>query len=258
MTNNQKKHSIATAGTILFMVLLFLLLWFIRLYSNVPEPEEGIEVAFGEVAEAGGYMSQQSEVAPIPAQEQAAPEPPSKPSDNELITQEDEEALALEQAKKEAERKAREKAERERKEREAAEAAKKAKEQEAINKANQMGALFGQTGNENGSGDSQGDGQRGNPIGHGSSGGNKWSLSGRDCKKLPMPSNDFKQDGTVILRIRVNTEGKVIQVIDNIEGTVSDKATRKLAIDAAYKAEFSAITGTNEQLGTITYIFKLN
>ena len=257
MTNNQKKHSIATAGTILFMVLLFLLLWFIRLYSNVPEPEEGIEVAFGEVAEAGGYMSQQSEVAPIPTQEQAAPEPPSKPSDNELITQEDEEALALEQARKEAERKAREKAERERKEREAAEAAKKAKEQEAINKANQLGALFGQTGNENGSGDSQGDGQRGNPIGHGSSGGNNWSLGGRNLKgMLPQPSNDFRQEGKVVVKIRVNAAGDVIDAQETTGGDIGDKQTVKLALEAARKAKFTE--GEHDQIGTITYIFKLN
>ena len=257
MTNNQKKHSIASAGTILFMALLFLLLWFIRLYSNVPEPEEGIEVAFGEVAEAGGYMSQQSEVAPIPAQEQAAPEPPSKPSDNELITQEDEEALALEQARKEAERKAREKAERERKEREAAEAAKKAKEQEAINKANQLGALFGQTGNENGSGDSQGDGQRGNPIGHGSSGGNNWSLGGRNLKgSLPQPSNDFRQEGKVVVKIRVNAAGDVIDAQETTGGNIADKQTVKLALEAARKAKFTE--GEHDQIGTITYIFKLN
>ena len=89
------------------MLLLFLILWFVRLFAVVPEQEEGVEVAFGEVAEAGGYMAEQSEAVPLPTPEPVAPEQPSAPSDNDLVTQEDEETLALrkEQEKKERERK---------------------------------------------------------------------------------------------------------------------------------------------------------
>ena len=257
MRSTTKRHTIASVGTALFMVLIFLLLWFIRLYSVVPETEEGIEVAFGEVAEAGGYMPQQSEEVPLPSPVQTVPEQPKAPSNEDMITEEDEEALALEKATKEAERKAREAAEAERKAREAAEAAKKAKEQEAIAKANQMDSLFGQSGNNNGSGDTQGDGQRGNPVGHGSSGGNNWSLGGRNLKgSLPQPSNDFRQEGKVVVQIRVNAAGDVIDARETTGGTISDKQTIKLALDAARKAKFSE--GDHDQIGTITYIFKLN
>jgi len=252
------------------MLLLFLLLWFIRLSAVKPDEEEGVEIAFGEVSEAGGYMAQQSEAIPLPSPQTAAPPAASAPSDNDLMTQEDEEALALQKEQEkaqrareqaEAERRERERAEAERREaerqaREAAEAAQRAKEAEAIAKANAMGSLFGQTGNTTGSGDSQGSGQKGNPVGHGSSGGNSWSLAGRGIKgTLPQPSNTFKQEGRVIVEIRVNAAGRVVSAVIK-GGDVSDKQTQQLALDAARKAEFTQ--GDHDQIGTITYIFKLN
>ena len=256
MTNKQKRHSIASVGTVLFMLLLFLLLWFIRLYTIQPEEEEGIEVAFGEVAEAGGYMAQQSEAVPIPSPQQATPVPPSTPAPEPYLTSEEEEALALQEAQKKKEREEKARLEAERKERERAEAERKAKEAEAVAKANQFGSLFGQSGNTEGSGESQGDGQRGNPVGHGSSGGNSWSLAGRGIKgTLPQPSNDFKQEGKVIVQIRVNPAGQVVNATIT-GGDVSDKQTQQLALDAAKKAKFTE--GDHVQIGTITYIFKLN
>ena len=269
MTKKQERHIVASVGTVLFLLLVFLILWFVRLTAVVPEEEEGVEVAFGEVAEAGGYMAEQSEAVPLPQPEAAAPVQPSAPSDNDLLTQEDEEALALrkEQEKKERERKAAEAAEKqrqreeqarleaERKAREAAEAAEKAKQAEAIAKANQFGSLFGQSGNNTGSGDSQGSGQKGNPVGHGSVGGNDWSMKGRDARAIPKPSNTFNQEGRVIVEIRVNAAGQVISA-SHKGGTISDKQTIQLALDAARKAKFTE--GDHDQIGTITYNFKFN
>ena len=269
MTKKQERHIVASVGTVLFLLLVFLILWFVRLTAVVPEEEEGVEVAFGEVAEAGGYMAEQSEAVPLPQPEAAAPVQPSAPSDNDLLTQEDEEALALrkEQEKKERERKAAEAAEKqrqreeqarleaERKAREAAEAAEKAKQAEAIAKANQWGALFGQSGNNTGSGDSQGSGQKGNPVGHGSIGGNDWSLSGRNARDIPKPANTFNQEGKVIIEIRVNAAGQVINATLK-GGTISDKQTIQLALEAARKAKFTE--GDHDQIGTITYNFKFN
>ena len=256
MTNKQKRHIIASVGTVLFMLLLFLLLWFLRLYAFKPEEEEGIEVAFGEVAEAGGYMAQQSEAVPMPSPQQAAPVTPSTPAPEPVMTSEDEEALAMQEAERKRAEEEKARLEAERKERERAEAERKAKEAEAIAKANQFGSLFGQSGNTQGSGESQGDGQRGNPVGHGSVGGNSWSLAGRGIKgTLPQPSNDFKQEGKVIVQIRVNAAGQVVNATVK-GGDVSDKQTQQLALDAARKAKFTE--GDHDQIGTITYIFKLN
>jgi len=237
------------------MILLFLILWFMRLYSVKEAEQEGIEVAFGEVAEAGGYMAEQSEAVPLPAPQPVAPAPQPK-LEEPVLTAEEEQALAMQQAqkKKEQEEKARLEAERRQREKEAAE--KKAKEDAAVAKANQFGALFGKSGNATGSGDSQGAGQKGNPVGHGSSGGNDWSLAGRSLKgTLPQPSDNFRQEGKVVVQIRVNAAGQVTQATIK-GGDVSDKPTQQLALDAAYKAKFTE--GEHDQIGTITYIFKLN
>ena len=252
------------------MLMVFLLLWFIYLSAVTPEEQEGIEVAFGEVEDAGGYMEQQSEAVPLPTQS-AQPSNPSAPSDNDLLTQEDEESLALRRAQEEAEKARRQaeaerlqrqreeeaRLEAERKAKEAAEAERKAKEAEAIAKANQMGSLFGNNGSDaTGSGNSQGAGQKGNPVGHGSEGGNDWSLAGRGLRgTLPKPSNTFNQEGKVIVEIRVNAAGNVINATVK-GGNVSDKQTQQLALEAARKAKFTE--GEHDQIGTITYIFKLN
>ena len=256
MTKKTQRHIIASAGTAVFMLLVFLLLWFVYMNATIPEQEEGIEVAFGEVQEAGGFMAQQSEQVPLPAVRPTTPVQPAAPSQEEHLTTEDEEALALAEAQRKKEREEQARLEAERKAREAAEAERIAKEEEARAKANALGSLFGQTGNTAGSGDSQGSGQKGNPVGHGSSGGNEWSLAGRGIKgTLPQPANTFNQEGRVVIKIRVNAAGQVVSA--TIEGgNISDKQTQQLALDAARKAKFTE--GDHDQIGTITYNFKFN
>ena len=65
MTKKQQRHIIASIGTLLFLIIVFLLLWFVYMTAVKPEEEEGIEIAFGQVEEAGGFMAEQSEVVPL-------------------------------------------------------------------------------------------------------------------------------------------------------------------------------------------------
>ena len=128
-----------------------------------------------------------------------------------------------------------------------AEVVRKRKEAEATTKANSMGNLFGKA---------EGVGTTGNPVGQGSRGSGSWALDGRGLRgNMPAPSKDFKQEGTVVVQIRVNAAGQVVDA-KVIGGTVNDKQTQQLAIDAARKAKFTE--GDGEQVGKITYIFKLN
>ena len=250
MTKKTERHIWAAVGTFLFMLLVLLLLWLIRLSAVVPEQEEGIELAFvEEMPDTGGYPSDAPNPSPVPEDAPAAPAAPAVTQPTPATPPEhivsEEETLAIERARKEKE------------EREAAERARKQKEAEAIAKANAMSSLFGNTGNnaQTGSG-SQGAGQKGNPVGHGSSGGNSWNLSGRGIKgTLPKPANTFNQEGRVIIEIRVNAAGNVISATIK-GGTISDKQTQQLALDAAYKAKFTE--GDHDQIGTITYNFKFN
>ena len=63
------------------------------------------------------------------------------------------------------------------------------------------------------------------------------------------------QEGKVIVEIRVNAAGTVVSA-KHKGGTISDRATIQLAIDAALKAKFTE--GDHDQIGTITYNFKFN
>lgn len=267
MTKKQQRHIIASIGTILFLLLLFLILWYVKLTAVKPVEEEGIEIAFGEVEDAGGYMPEESEAVPLPMPETTAPEQPSAPSDNDLMTQEDEEALALrrEQEKKErerkqaeAERKAKEEAERIAKEKALAE--QKAKEDAAKEKANSLisGLGFGNTGNTSGAGDNEGNGNKGNPVGHGSMGGHNYSLAGRSPKSIPDPVGDYTENARVVVQIKVNAEGNVTWAKWTDKGTRNaNAAIIKMAEDAARKSKWDAKPGSPEQWGTIEYNFVL-
>ena len=51
MTKKQQRHIIASVGTVLFLLLVFLILWFCYLTAVAPEQDEGIEVEFAEIEE---------------------------------------------------------------------------------------------------------------------------------------------------------------------------------------------------------------
>ena len=255
MVSKRRSHTIASIGTALVLLIVFLLLWFICIHSMREQEDEGIEVAFGTTEDGGGYQPLQSDFTETTASVAAPPEP-QQPSDNDLMTQDDEEALALAR-QREQEEKARQQAEAERLAREQALAEQRAKEQAAIDKANQLGSLFGNNSSGSGSGETTGEGHRGNPdVGHGSTGSTTWSLAGRSCKSLPAPSNNFAQEGKVVVAIIVDANGKVVSAKATEGTTISNDATIQLALKAAYKAEFSFTDRPDKQFGTITYIFK--
>lgn len=266
MTNKQKANIYATIGTIVFLVLLFLLLWFVYISAPKDVDEEGVEVAFGEVEDAGGYEPEESEAMPVPSE--AAPVTPVAPSNNDLITQEDEEALALQRKREKEQKEAREKAEQERIAKEKALAEQKAKEEAEAKKAQDLtknlfggnGSNQGNTGNSgtSGSGDSSGTGNQGNPIGKGKFNGHDYSLEGRAPKSIPNPIGEYNENGKVVVQIRVNANGDVVYAKSTTGTQTANASLIKMAEDAAKKSKWDAKPGANDQIGTITYIFKVN
>ena len=252
-------------GSALFCVLLFLLLWFC--YMNVEKPleDEGIMVSIGNADAGGGWEeSQMMESTPV-----APPPVPTMPSPNELMTQDDESLALAEQRKQESRKKAAEEAERIRKQKaeeariaaekaakEAALAEERRKQQEAIDKANKLGGLFGQNTEGSGSGNTTGSQYEGNPLGSGTSGGNSWSVNGRRLKGgIVKPQYERNVEGKVVVTIRVNASGRVISA--NVTGgTISDANVRESARQAALKTIFSE--GKDEVTGIITFNFRLN
>ena len=274
-----QSHIIALVGTLLLLFLLLLMLLKLSIVAPIQLEDEGIVITFGDADEGGGMP----DVLPMPdpitqvEQQPSAPVPtPVQPSDNDLMVQEDEESLTLAQQnedliKREAEeqeliRKQREeeaRIEAERIEREKALAEQKAREEEAIKKAQAMAALFGQAGSTDGANADNATAtasttSKGNPVGKtfGQVDGNMWSLQGRSVKTMPKPSTDFLEQGKVVVSIRVDKAGNVVAASIGDGTTISDRYTQQLALDAARRAKFTE--GDKEQIGSITYNFKLN
>ena len=277
MTIEQQSHTEASIVTTLVMVLLFLFMWLIIMDVPAIEEDEGIEISFGNSATGGGIPSGIVAPATEPAQPVSPPPSSGSPSNNDLMTQEDESDVQLREeqdkakkAREEAmaeqrrrEQEQREQEQRDKEARERAEAERLAKEQQARDKASQFGSLFGQTDNPDGanggSRESASSGTKGNPLGHGISGGNEWKLGGRSLSgDLPKPSNNFKQEGKVVVNITVDANGKVIQARAGQGTTISDEATKQLAVKAALQARFNTVDRPDKQMGTITFTFKFN
>ena len=77
---------------------------------------------------------------------------------------------------------------------------------------------------------------------------------------LAQPAYNIQKEGTVVVRIAVDQNGKVIEAMPGADGTtVTDKTLWNAARNAAMEARFAKTTDVTKmkQYGTITYIFKL-
>ncbi|MDR0711229.1 MAG: TonB family protein [Prevotellaceae bacterium] len=86
------------------------------------------------------------------------------------------------------------------------------------------------------------------------------SLAGRSLNgKLPEPDYRIQQSGRVIVRIKVDREGNVVEAEARQEGsTIMDATLYEAAERAARRAKFSSsANGPLFQNGVITYVFKL-
>ena len=97
-----------------------------------------------------------------------------------------------------------------------------------------------------------GKGGKGNGIGY--------DLGGRGCKNLPKPSQDFPEEGHIVVEIWIDREGQVIRAEISPKGTtIVNNDMRQSAIQAAKRSIFNADPDApEEQHGTITYTFVIN
>ncbi|HIF14393.1 MAG TPA: TonB family protein [Bacteroidetes bacterium] len=86
-----------------------------------------------------------------------------------------------------------------------------------------------------------------------------FSLSGRSILKRPSIQHSSQSTGTIVIRIKVDEEGNVINADYTSKGsTTSDPYLIGVAKRSAQKAQFSAHpNGHEEQWGSITFVFKL-
>jgi outer membrane biosynthesis protein TonB len=116
------------------------------------------------------------------------------------------------------------------------------------------------SGTGSGGGDGTGTGTgSGNGVGSGDGPGNgiSYSLGGRGHLNLQVPAYNSKEQGKVVVTIKVDKKGNVISAVAGGKGTnVSDESLWKLAKEAALKSKFKEDPGAPEiQVGTITYNF---
>lgn len=275
-------------GTIVLHAVLLVLLFLISISKPKAQEEGGVPVMLGNMEVAQGsadpYTLTDVDILNEPQQstDVSIPEPvPTPPVESEMIVQEDEPTVAVPEkenpktaSKKEVIKKEvvkpKEKTEAEKRaEAERLAAEKKVAEEKAAAElaAQRIAGAFGK-GTQMGS---KGTGEKGTGF-QGSSTGNSsngqitgaggygsWDLNGRSLgpEGLPRPVYNVQEEGRVVVTITVNPAGQVIDTSINKRTNTASAALRKAAEDAARKARFNAVSGVNNQTGTITYYFKL-
>ena len=289
MDRRKKGEYIGALGALLVHVAVIALL--ILVSFTVPQPDEdagGVPVMMGNVESARGFDDPSLVDVDVLDEDAAAPAEtaPELPSEQDLLTQTEEETVTLkpktEEPKKEtvkpkevakpkepvkkpekteaekaaeAKRLAEGKAERERK---AAEEAARKRVSGAFGKGAQMegnkGTSAGGTGTE---GSKEGNSSTGAKTGTGGYG--TFDLGGRSLGtgSLPKPAYNVQEEGRVVVNITVNPAGQVISTGINPQTNTVSSALRKAAEDAAKKARFNTVDGVTNQTGTITYYFNL-
>ena len=224
MNDKEKKDKgIAIVGTIVFHALAVLVLFLMAFKTPLPLPgEEGVEVDLGMMDQGMGNLN-------------------------------DDEAPALEKPKTTKP-----------KQEQPTETPKPTVNQRALFKGSnnpQAGGSEGITGQPGDQGKPNGlagikqyDGQGGKGNGTG------YDLGGRGAKSLHRPSDDFTEEGVVVVDIWVDRAGKVTRAEVARKGTtLINNDMRQKAIQAALRSTFASDPNApEEQHGTITYTFVIN
>lgn len=284
MDGRRKGEFIGALGALLVHVAVIALLLLISFAVSKPnEDAGGVPVMLGNVDEAHGFDDPSLvDVDILPEEAAGATETsPEVPSEQDLLTQTEEETVAMKPRKEtvkpkevtkpketvkkpektaadkaaDAKRLADAKAERDRK---TAEEAARNKVANAFGKGSQMGGNKGTAASGSGvEGSKDGNSSTGAKTGVGGIG--TFDLGGRSLGtgSLPMPAYDVQEEGRVVVNITVNPSGTVIATSISSRTNTVNSSLRRAAENAAKKARFNTIDGVSNQTGTITYNFKL-
>ena len=248
MNKEEKKDKgIAIAGSITAHALLVLVLLLIVFKTPLPLPgEEGVEVDLGMMDQGMGNLQPDKPAIPMAAQ----PRQEQSKSKEEIVTQNDDEAPAIEKPKNTKP-----------KETKPVEEPKPKVNNRAMYKGNndpQAGGSEGITGQPGDQGKPNGlAGVRQYDGSGGKGNGTGYDLGGRGAKSLYRPNEDFGEEGIVVVDIWVNRAGKVTRAEIKQKGTtLINSDMRQKAVQAALRSTFqSDPNAQEEQHGTITYTF---
>ena len=248
-SNEKKDRGIAIAGTILFHALAVLVLFLMAFKTPLPLPgEEGVEVDLGMMDQGMGHLPPETPAIPMTTQ----PQEQQNKSEEDIVTQDIEEAPALEQPKNTKP-----------KQEKPVEQPKPQVNRRAMYKGNndpQAGGSEGITGQP---------GDQGNPNGlagirqyegnGGKGNGPGYDLGGRGAKRLQSPPKEFPEEGHIVVEIWVDRDGNVVKTAIAKGTEITNKEMQNMAIEAAKRSKFVADPNAPiEQKGTITYTFVHN
>ena len=238
-------------GTIVAHALVVLVLFLMAFRTPLPLPgEEGVEVDLGMMDQGMGNIQPEKPAIPMAAQ----PQQEQNKSKEEIVTQNDEEAPAIEKPKNVKPKQ----------ETKPVEEPKPTVNQKALFKGSnnpQAGGSEGITGQPGDQGKPNGLAGIKKYDGNGGKGnGTGYDLGGRGAKSLHRPDDDFSEEGRIVVDIWVNRAGQVVRAEVATKGTdIIDNAMRQKAIQAARRSTFASDPDApEEQHGTITYTFVIN
>lgn len=240
MTRENQNKAIAIAITVAVHAVVVVLLLYLALTTPLPLPgEAGVEVNLGMYNQGMGVQQQ-----PKPKPTVNIPKPQPQQPKEETVTQDTEEAPALEEPKpkKKEEPKVNERA--------------LYKPSKTTEQATSQGITHtpGDQGIPNGTHDVDNyEGQGG------TGGGTSYSLGGRGAKQISSPKEeDIIEEGVIVVDIWVDRDGRVQRAQVGKGTTISNASMRSLTLNAAKNSVFEPDKNAAElQKGTITYTLLL-
>lgn len=290
--NNRKKDKLkAVIVAVLLHVFVLGGLFLIILPTVEVEEQGAVLVNIGDIDLSAGKFIPSPVEAPPPPVPPSTTQPDKPHNVEEVLTQEDEEAPVISPPKKKVKEPSKPKSQPEQESKKPKETvkpvdteAKKREEEarraeehrrqqelqeqrrrEAISKS-VSGAFGAAQSKGSGSGDT-GDKREGSADGNVDEGGasqgvggfGSFNLNGRSLAGggLPRPAYTSQIEGTIVIRIVVDPQGKVISTSIAPGTNIADTGMRNSALKAAASARFNTISGINNQTGTITYKYRL-
>ncbi len=250
MSKESRDKSIAAVGSIVVHAIALLVLFLMAFKTPLPLPgEEGVEVDLGMMDQGMGNIQPEKPAIPMAAQ----PQQEESKNEEDIVTQNDEEAPAIEKPKTVKP-----------KQEKPAEEPKPQVNNRALFKGSnnpQSGGSEGITGQPGDQGKPNGLAGVRKYDGNGGKGnGTGYDLGGRGAKSLHRPDDDFSEEGKIVVDIWVNRAGQVVRAEVATKGTeIINNTMRQKAVQAAKRSTFAADPDApEEQHGTITYTFVIN
>ncbi len=260
-------------GSVIFHTALLLLFVFFSFKTPLPLPaEKGILINFGDSDFGAGNVE------PKFNEQASKPEPQTSTKNNENIkteesylTQETEEAPSIKTSKKTDTKKIK-KVETKKPVTNAKAEVKPEKKTEKKQTVDSRAIYKGKktnsesnsgegatTGNSNQGSTTGSENATDHSLGMGGGGGVSANLAGRNVLSLPKPVIDSQKEGRVVVEIRVDRSGKVVNANPGVKGsTTLDSYLLGIAKKYALASKFDAKSDAPSiQTGTITYYFKL-